>query len=46
MDHHCPFTNNCVGVMNQKPFILFLLYDSIFAYNTFDLTTILCIKCF
>jgi palmitoyltransferase len=26
MDHYCPWTNNTIGLKNQKHFLLFLAY--------------------
>jgi hypothetical protein len=39
-DHHCPYTNSCVGGRNLKAFVLFCCYGALFAVQFFVLSIV------
>jgi len=45
MDHHCPWMNNCIGLNNQKAFVLFNLYTTVCALWAFVRIVIGWVRC-
>ena len=46
MDHHCPWIRNCIGIQNQKYFLLFSFYLALICFYFLTVFTKCLIQCY